>query len=101
MAIDFCAARSIVRGHLVIRTLRLSLPKPGTAGRLQGGRAITMNDIAELAGLSKSTVSRSLQGDPRIRVETRERVAALARKHGYAVNANARKLRLSRSNTIA
>jgi DNA-binding LacI/PurR family transcriptional regulator len=60
-----------------------------------------MNDIAELAGLSKSTVSRSLQGDPRIRVETRERVAALARKHGYAVNANARKLRLSRSNTIA
>jgi DNA-binding LacI/PurR family transcriptional regulator len=60
-----------------------------------------MEDIARLAGLSKSTVSRALQEDPRIRPATRERVAALARKHGYAVNSNARKLRLSRSNTIA
>lgn len=60
-----------------------------------------MEDIAALAGLSTSTVSRALQGDSRIRPATRERVAALARKHGYAVNSNARKLRLSRSNTIA
>jgi len=60
-----------------------------------------MDDIARLAGLSTSTVSRALQDDPRIRPATREKVAALARKHGYAVNSNARKLRLSRSNTIA
>lgn len=60
-----------------------------------------MEDIARLAGLSKSTVSRALQEDPRIRPATRERIAALAKKHGYAVNTNARKLRLSRSNTIA
>lgn len=60
-----------------------------------------MEDIARLAGLSKSTVSRALQDDQRIRPATRERIAALARKHGYAVNSNARKLRLSRSNTIA
>lgn len=60
-----------------------------------------MDEIADLAGLSKSTVSRALQDDPRIRPSTRDRIAALARKHGYAVNTNARKLRLSRSNTIA
>jgi DNA-binding LacI/PurR family transcriptional regulator len=60
-----------------------------------------MDDIARLAGLSTSTVSRALQGDARIRPATREKVAALAHKHGYAVNSNARKLRLNRSNTIA
>ena len=60
-----------------------------------------MDDIARFAGLSPSTVSRALQGDPRIRPATREKIAALARKHGYAVNRNARQLRLSRSNTIA
>lgn len=85
---------------LVTRISGSRLQKVGTAAR-SGSRAITMDDIAKLAGLSTSTVSRALQDDPRIRPSTRDRVAALARKHGYAVNTNARKLRLSRSNTIA
>lgn len=68
---------------------------------MSSGRVTTMDDIAELAGVAKSTVSRALQGDARVKPATRERIAALARKHGYAVNSNARKLRQKRSNTIA
>lgn len=64
-------------------------------------KASTMDHIAELAGVAKSTVSRALQGDHRVKPATRERIVALARKHGYAVNSNARKLRQRRSNTIA
>ncbi|MBA3896066.1 MAG: LacI family DNA-binding transcriptional regulator [Sphingomonadaceae bacterium] len=55
-----------------------------------------MDDIARLAGVSKSTVSRALQGDARVKPATRERIVVLARKHGYAVNSNARKLRQNR-----
>jgi DNA-binding LacI/PurR family transcriptional regulator len=51
--------------------------------------------------VAKSTVSRALQNDPRVKADTRKRIVELARKHGYAVNANARKLRQQRSNTIA
>lgn len=62
---------------------------------------VTMEDIAREAGISISTVSRALDGDVRVKPSTRERIVTLARKRGYAVNTNARKLRLKRSNAIA
>lgn len=40
-------------------------------------------DLAEKLGVDKSTVSLALRGDPRIPVETRQRVAAMAEKMGY------------------
>ena len=64
-------------------------------------RAITMDDIAALAKVSKPTVSRALGNSPLVNVKTREHVLAVARQHGYAVNRNAQKLRHNRSNTIA
>ena len=64
-------------------------------------RNITMDDIARLANVSKPTVSRALSGSPLVKATTREKVLAVAQKHGYAVNRNAQKLRRKRTNTIA
>jgi len=64
-------------------------------------RAITMEDIARLANVSKPTVSRALSDSPLVKPETREHVLSVARRHGYAVNRNAQKLRQKRTNTIA
>lgn len=43
-----------------------------------------MEDIARLAGVSKSAVSLALNGKPGISAETRERVLEIARESGYA-----------------
>lgn len=64
-------------------------------------RSITMDDIARLAKVSKPTVSRALSGSPLVKETTRDKVLAVAQKHGYAVNRNAQKLRRKRTNTIA
>ena len=63
-------------------------------------RAATMNELAKLAGVSVSTVSRALAGNPVINQQTREKVVALAREHGFQPNMLARNLRLRRSETI-
>src|SRR5690606_22249203 len=47
---------------------------------------ITMSSIAERAGVSKNTVSLALRHDPQIPVATRERIARIAQKLGYAKN---------------
>lgn len=60
-----------------------------------------MDDIARLAQVSKPTVSRVLNNSPLVTAEKRERVLAVAREHGYAVNRNAQKLRQTRTDTIA
>jgi DNA-binding LacI/PurR family transcriptional regulator len=64
-------------------------------------RAITMDDIARLAKVSKPTVSRALSDSPLVNRATKEHVISVARSHGYAVNRNAQKLRHKRTNTIA
>lgn len=64
-------------------------------------RALTMDDIARLAMVSKPTVSRALNNSPLVKEKTRDRVLAVAHEHGYAVNRNAQKLRRKRTNTIA
>jgi DNA-binding LacI/PurR family transcriptional regulator len=61
----------------------------------------TMADIARLAGVSASTVSRALAGSPLVAKKKRELIARLARERGYVVNATARNLRLQRTQTIA
>ncbi|GET27378.1 LacI family DNA-binding transcriptional regulator [Prolixibacter sp. NT017] len=61
---------------------------------------ITIHDLAKELGLSSSTVSRALQGNPRISEKTRKEVTELAAKWNYQPNSNASNLRKGRSNTI-
>lgn len=61
---------------------------------------ITIKDIAKLAGVSYSTVSKALNHDPRIKPATREKVLAVAEKHHYRKNIMAQQLSSGRSNII-
>ncbi len=61
---------------------------------------MTLKDIAEIAGTSLSTVSRSLNNSPLISEETRARIQAIASAHGFQPNASARSLATSRTGTI-
>lgn len=65
------------------------------------GRPVKMTDIARIAGVSSSTVSRALADHPAIPEGTRINIQELARKHGYVVNRAARNLRQSQTQTIA
>ena len=56
--------------------------------------------LAKLAGVSVSTVSRALAGNPVIDQQTRDKVVALAREDSFQPNMPARNLRLRRSETI-
>ncbi|QUO36863.1 LacI family DNA-binding transcriptional regulator [Dysosmobacter sp. Marseille-Q4140] len=61
---------------------------------------VTIKDIARLAGVSVTTVSRALNHAPEIRAETRERILKLCREQGYRTNLLARSLVSSRSNVL-
>jgi DNA-binding LacI/PurR family transcriptional regulator len=61
----------------------------------------TIADIARIAGVSKSTVSRALNDSPLIGAETRERIQAIAREHRFQMNEPARRLSLKQSEAIA
>ncbi len=63
--------------------------------------AKTLDDIARLANVSKSTVSRALNDSPLISRETKERIQSLADEHNFRISATARNLRLRQSRTIA
>ncbi|WP_336961643.1 LacI family DNA-binding transcriptional regulator [Sphingobium aquiterrae] len=56
--------------------------------------------LARIAGVSVSTVSRALAGNPMIAEATRRRIAALAERHGFQINRAARNLRLKRAGAI-
>ncbi|GAB2715321.1 LacI family DNA-binding transcriptional regulator [Nocardia thraciensis] len=55
--------------------------------------AVTIREVAALAGVSAATVSRVLNGDPRVAEDLRERVDAAVAKLGYRPNSQARSLR--------
>jgi DNA-binding LacI/PurR family transcriptional regulator len=61
----------------------------------------TIADIAKLAGVSKSTVSRALNDSPLISEETKTHIRDLARQHNFQINAPARRLSMQESRTIA
>jgi DNA-binding LacI/PurR family transcriptional regulator len=61
----------------------------------------TMADIARLAGVSASTVSRALAGSTLVARKKREEITRLARERGYVINATARNLRLQRTQTLS
>lgn len=61
----------------------------------------TSFDIAHLAGVSQSTVSRALRGSPLVSEETRQRIQAAADELKYKVDKNASNLRTRHSGTLA
>jgi DNA-binding LacI/PurR family transcriptional regulator len=69
--------------------------------KLRGHERPTSFDIAYRAGVSQSTVSRALRGDPNVSEDTRRKIEAIARELKYKVDKNASSLRSQRSNTIA
>lgn len=60
----------------------------------------TLEDIARLAGVSRSTVSRVVNNHPGVRPEVRERVWKIIREVGYQPHAAARSLATRRSDII-
>ncbi|MHB8637078.1 MAG: LacI family DNA-binding transcriptional regulator [Fimbriimonadaceae bacterium] len=72
-----------------------------TAQRQSNTRqGITQRDIARLAHVSQSTVSRVLTGDETVDAETATRIRSIMAQHNYRPDGNARALRSSRSGLI-
>ena len=69
------------------------LPEPPT-------RRVTIREVAALAGVSIGTASKALNGQGKLRAETRERVAQAARELGFAPNVLARGLLAGRTYTV-
>jgi DNA-binding LacI/PurR family transcriptional regulator len=63
-------------------------------------RRMTINNLADLAGVSVSTVSRVLNNKPDVSPETRERVLAIAAEAGYTPSALARSLVTQRTHIV-
>jgi LacI family transcriptional regulator len=66
----------------------------------EGGVNLTLEDIGRLAGVSRSTVSRVINGGGSVSVEVRDRVQDAIRRTGYTPNAAARSLVSGRSGVI-
>lgn len=66
---------------------------------MAGGRA-TLREVAQDAGVSASTVSRALAGNPAISEETRQRVQRSASKLNYVPNLQARGLKSAASAAV-
>lgn len=66
-------------------------------------KRLTLSDIAELSGVSKTTASMILNGrsdDFRIKPETCQKVKEIAEKYGYRANVYAKALQAQRTNVI-
>ncbi len=63
--------------------------------------SITIHDIAKIAGVNASTVSRALRNDPRVKEKTRERIHGIATQNNYILNLNAKNLINGKTGLIA
>lgn len=67
---------------------------------MPGDRIRNIAELARMAGVSAGTVSRALAGKPLVNRETREKIQAIADKHGFRPNQMARRLRTQRTGVI-
>jgi DNA-binding LacI/PurR family transcriptional regulator len=67
----------------------------------QSHARLQMADIAQIAGVSMSTVSRALSGSSLVNAQTRERIHQIAKSLNYTVNLSARNLRLQDNRTVS
>lgn len=74
-------------------------PPPEHSSAVQ--KRLQMDDIARLAGVSKATVSRALNGSTLVNEETRARIEQLAKSLNYSINIGAKNLRLGQNKTVA
>ena len=65
------------------------------------GRRVTIADVAELAGVSKTTVSHVISGNRPVSTETRTRVEGAISELGYRPDGIARSLRTRRTHVVA
>jgi len=63
-------------------------------------RRVSIKDLARLAFVSHSTVSRALRGSPLVNSETAAQIRKIAEEAGYRASAVARSLVLGRSSTV-
>ena len=63
--------------------------------------AMTLKQIAKLAGVSRSTVSRVIKNHPGVRPQTRERVQQIVREYGYEPNPVAGSLAFQRLRKVS
>ncbi|MBC2665935.1 LacI family DNA-binding transcriptional regulator [Novosphingobium flavum] len=71
-----------------------------TESRDKPRRIRNISELAKLAGVSAGTVSRALAGKDLVNRETRERIQALAREHGFRPNQMASRLRTGQTGVI-
>lgn len=62
--------------------------------------AVTLSDVAEIAGVSTAAVSLVLNGKKGVSEETRQRILAILEETGYRVNRLGRALRQSRTGSV-
>ena len=65
-----------------------------------GQRAVSMAQVANVAGVSQQTVSRVVNGQPNVSPETRERVLRAMEELGFRPNFAGRSLRSGRYNSV-
>lgn len=82
-------ARSALRYRL------LGLPLGLDSGMEEAHKVVTLQDVADLVGVHKSTVHRALRGDPRVEAKTTEKVRSAAAALGYDPDVNQAARRLS------
>ena len=80
----------------LVANRRNRLPPPAEPD----GKRATIRDVAAHAGVSIGTASKALNGQGKLRAETRDRVAAAARELGFSPNVLARGLLAGRTYTV-
>ena len=64
-------------------------------------KVTSLQDLADIVGVSRATVSRALNDSPLVSSKTKQKLLALAKKHNYTVNQQARDFRLQRTRVIS
>lgn len=63
-------------------------------------KTIGLVELAKIAGVHVSTVSRALDNNPRVSAKTKERIRALAEEHGFRLNQTASFFRKRRTGAV-